>query len=597
MRKTKIKKRKQLITREQFREMAAAATEAIQQKRATAQIASEEIAAGRAAFTEADGTREERIARTMYSALEFGRVYLSHYFEQPSAEFHAALDKLITGDYTPEDLQRWVEEFGIEVHEGDPELRLLAVMIPRGFGKSVIVNLCDNLRRICHGLDPYIILGSDTYEQASSQLEDIKDELENNEKIKADFGNLKPERGGTWREAELIQRKDGRVTWREGRIITTNRVRLDAVGRGGKMRGRRFGRQRPTVFNGDDLDNDENVVTKEQRDKSWNWLMSAVMPALDPKRGVLRVIGTNINFDCSIARAQRKTDASGKRLFTSIKFAAMRRNEAGEWESTWPTRFTIERLLALRELLGPIKFGAEYMNDPRDPETQLFDLEKLFFYSPVELEGKTLKHICYVDPSKGKKGRGRKKSDFSGFAEILFWQEGRISYVVDAFRKRLNPTAARSNILEWFPPIVKSDSLAELTVEENSFGDILGADFQDDLRAAGVDKVVHTLLHTEEKPARIERLSIRVANGGIRFPQKWQDESRRPDWFAEMEDYPGPYDDTIDALESADSIGSKAVPAASAGKDPEGNTSRDRMQRDRESRWMARLRGFGRRAA
>jgi len=169
--------------------------------------------------------------------------------------------------------------------------------------------------------------------------------------------------------------------------------------------------------------------------------------------------------------------------------------------------------------------------------------------------------------------------------------------VVDAFRKRLSPTAARSNVLEWFPRIVASDPSADLTVEENSFGDILGAEFQDDLRAAGVDKVVHTLLHSEEKAARLERLSIRIANGGVRFPQKWEDENRRPDWFSEMEDHPAPYDDTIDALESADSIGSKSVPAASAGKDPEGTTSRDRMQRDRESRWLARLRGFGRRAA
>jgi predicted phage terminase large subunit-like protein len=594
MGKSKLKKKP--VTRAEFREMAAAATEAIQQLRAAAQIASEEIAAGRAAFSEKDGTREERLARTRISAIEFGRTYLPHYFEQPSAEFHSALDKLITGDYTEEDLNRWREEFGIEIHEGEPELRLLAVMIPRGFGKSVLVNLCDNLRRICHGLDPYIILGSDTYEQASSQLEDIKDELENNEKIKADFGSLKPDRG-VWREAELIQRKDGRVTWREGRIITTNRVRCDAVGRGGKMRGRRYGRQRPTVFNGDDVDNDESVVTKEQRDKTWNWLMSAVMPALDPQRGRLRIVGTNINHDCSIARAQRKTDAQGKRLFTSIKFAAMRRNADGEWESTWPERFTITRLMAIRELLGPTKFGAEYMNDPRDPDTALFNLDRLIFYSPVELQGKSLKHICYVDPSKGKKGKGRKKSDFSSFIETYFDQEKRITYLVDATRKRLTPNASRGKILEWFPRIVQSDQSAELTVEENSFGDILGAEFQDDLRAVGIDKVVHTLLHTEEKSARLERLSIRIENGGVRFPQKWQDENRRPEWFSEMEDYPGPYDDTIDGIESADSIGSRSVPAASAGKDPEGQTSRERMQANKDSRWLAKLLGFGRRAA
>ena len=77
----KLKLPKRPMTREQFREMAQAATEAIQQQRAAAQLAAESLAAGRAAFGPEDGTREERIARTRDSALEFGRVYLPHYFE------------------------------------------------------------------------------------------------------------------------------------------------------------------------------------------------------------------------------------------------------------------------------------------------------------------------------------------------------------------------------------------------------------------------------------------------------------------------------------------------------------------------------------
>src|ERR1044072_187454 len=225
--------------------MARESTQLVEQQRSSAQLAAEALAAGRAAFTEKDGTREERMARTRDSALAFGRTYLPHYFEQESAPFHDALDKLLTGNYTEEDLARWVEEFGIEVHEGDPALNLLAVMISRGFGKSVIAILCDVLRRICHGLDPYIIIGSDQMDQAASQLEDIKDELSSNEKIRADFGDLKPSQG-VWRSAELVQRNDGRVMWREGRIVTTNKIRVDAIGRGGKMRGRRFGQKRPT---------------------------------------------------------------------------------------------------------------------------------------------------------------------------------------------------------------------------------------------------------------------------------------------------------------------------------------------------------------
>ena len=119
----------------------------MQQYRAAAQVAAESIASGRAEFGPEDGTREERIARTIDSALEFGRTYLPHYFEQASAPFHEALDKVITGNYTDEDIEQWREEFGIEVHRGDDELRLTAIEIFRGGGKSVITNLCDSLRR------------------------------------------------------------------------------------------------------------------------------------------------------------------------------------------------------------------------------------------------------------------------------------------------------------------------------------------------------------------------------------------------------------------------------------------------------------------
>lgn len=550
---SKLRLPKRPASREEFRELTQQATQLIQQQRAAAQVAAESLAAGRAAFTEADGTREERLARTRDSALEFGRTYLPHYFEQPSAPFHEALDKLLTGNYTDDDLERWVEEFGIEVHRGDPLLNLLAIMIFRGGGKSVVAILCDCLRRICHGLDPYIIIGSDTLDQAASQLEDLKDELESNEKIRADFGSLKPDKG-LWRSAELVQRTDGRIVWREGRIITTNRIRVDAIGRGGKMRGRRFGVKRPTHIILDDLDNDENVITKEQRDKAWNWVVTAVEPARDPNVGRIVVIGTNVHFDCVIARAVRKTDEEGRRLFTSIKFAAMRRDKEGNLVSVWPARFPTATLLRKRSLLAH-KFGSEYMNDPRDPETQLFNPDNFYYYPALELQGRALKHICYVDPSKGKKGKGRKKSDFSGFAHVAADPVERVSYLQNAFRKRLSPKAAETEVIEWFLEIRQTYPNAELWIEENSFGDIMAENWQDELRRRKVDIVVNTKLHSKEKPARLEHHSIRVANGGVRFPQRWEQADRRPEFFSEYEDYPAAaFDDTIDAIETADDV-------------------------------------------
>jgi hypothetical protein len=61
-----------------------------------------------------------------------------------------------------------------------------------------------------------------------------------------------------------------------------------------------------------------------------------------------------------------------------------------------------------------------------------------------------------------------------------------------------------------------------------------------------------------------------------------------------MEDYPGAYDDTIDAIETLDAIGCKSVPAASSGKDPDGETSRDRVRIERETRQWLQMRGLAR---
>jgi predicted phage terminase large subunit-like protein len=552
---SKIRLPKRSISKKEFRDLAQQATEAVQQQRAATQILAETLQSGRAAFDDMSiEARERRLNATRDSALAFGKTYLPHFFEQPSAPFHSALDQVVSGNFTDADLEEWKEEYGVEVHRGDPDLNLLAVQIFRGGGKSVLVNLCDHLRRLCHGLDPYIIIAGDTFAQAGAQLEDIKDELASNEKIRADFGALKPD-AGIWKSVELFQRPDGRVTWREGQIISTNGVRVDAIGRGGKMRGRRHGPQRPTCFTGDDLDNDENVVTKEQRDKAWNWVTSAVIPAMDPNRGVMRIIGTTIHFDCVIARAVRKTDDEGQRLFTSISFPAMHRDETGKLVSNWPARFPTEKLNKIRGLLGPNKFGAEYMNDPRDPETQLFNPNGFTFYTPLELQGKDLRRILYCDPSKGKKGKGRKKSDFSSFVDNLYDGLNRVSYINDAQRKRLTPTAARAHVIDWYLEARRGPYPVELWVEENSFGDIMAEGWQDELRRRGVDISVNTLLHTTEKNARIERHSVRVHTGGVRYPEKWAREDSRPEWFSEYEDFPaGSFDDTIDGIESADHI-------------------------------------------
>jgi len=131
---------------------------------------------------------------------------------------------------------------------------------------------------------------------------------------------------------------------------------------------------------------------------------------------------------------------------------------------------------------------------------------------------------------------------------------------LNAFRKRLTPNAAKSEVIEWYIEASKGSWPVELWVEENSFGDVFGENWQDEFRRRGRDIRVHTLLHTTEKIARLERHSIRVETGAVRYPARWEEEARRPDWFSEYEDFPaGAFHDTIDSIESSDWIGMNEI--------------------------------------
>lgn len=106
----------------------------------------------------------------------------------------------------------------------------------------------------------------DAFEQAATMLEAIKAELEFNPRLAMDF----PQGAGK-----------GRV-WQVGTIVTANDAKVQAFGSGKRMRGLRHGPHRPDLVIGDDLENDENVRSPEQRDKLENWLKKTVLSSARP---------------------------------------------------------------------------------------------------------------------------------------------------------------------------------------------------------------------------------------------------------------------------------------------------------------------------
>ncbi len=185
-------------------------------------------------------------------------VYLSGYFTDPPALFHPEL-----------------------IHSLESEdLRRLLIIGFRGSGKSTFGSLALPLWAALEYPEkfPFIILIADSTRRATLNISAIKHELETNNLIKQDYGEIKG------KVIEDFALKGEGEEWQKQNIVLSNGVRILARSRGQKVRGLRHLEHRPKLVVVDDPEDGEWVRTKENRDKTDRWLHSEVMPGLDARK-------------------------------------------------------------------------------------------------------------------------------------------------------------------------------------------------------------------------------------------------------------------------------------------------------------------------
>lgn len=158
-----------------------------------------------------------------------------------------------------------------------------------------------------------------TLEQSIEMLEAIKAELDSNPRLAADF----PKAVGQGR------------TWQAATIVTANGIKVRVGGVGKKMRGMRHGPHRPGLIFLDDLENDDNVRQKEQRDGCENFVIKAVVGLAGPAGGMdIFWVGTSLHYDAAINRVSRKPGWRRK-VFKSIMRWPDRMDLWEKWEGIY----------------------------------------------------------------------------------------------------------------------------------------------------------------------------------------------------------------------------------------------------------------------
>lgn len=321
---------------------------------------------------------------------------------------------------------------------------------PRGHGKSQVLSMLLPLFCICYRYKRNILIISDTLDQARSFITAIKTELEENELLREDFGNLVSEE-----------------KWSQDKIVTKNRIQVYGRGAGQKLRGNKFGSLRPDLLVVDDLENDESVETEQQRKKLFNWFMKALLPVGSPTTDYI-YIGTVLHYE---ALLQKLLTSPSFSMWDRKRYQAVQHfSDSPLWDD-WENIMTDENnpnagedaynfyqkhrkemldgVVSLWPESGPdyyydmmtlrladnSSFSSEYQNEPIDPSNAEFLPEWFDYYYELP---EIVDVYGAVDPSLGKAKSDRAAviwagKDKNGYLYILEVNMGRYKpdYLID----------------------------------------------------------------------------------------------------------------------------------------------------------------------
>jgi predicted phage terminase large subunit-like protein len=474
--------------------------------------------------------------------LDWGTYYLPHYHTAPPSDLHRSLDEDLT-----------------DFHKKRGQRHL--TIAPRGSAKSTWCTLEYPLKCVCETLERYIIIVSDTFDQAKEFLEAIKVELEENDKLARDY----PYAVGR-----------GKV-WTKNRIITANGITIEAISRGMKIRGRRRKQNRPTLIIVDDMENDDDAFSPKQREKTKSWFNKALLKAGDKNTNVL-VVGTIIHRD-AVLPTLYNTPGWKKRMFRAIESWPRNMELWNEWEAIfsdltneraeeaareyfkknkkkmmagakvlWPERESLYDLMVMRIMEGHASFESEKQNNPRDPS--LVEWPESYFGDHIwadrwpKDDELTIKTFC-LDPSKGKdskQGNESKRADYQAFVRIGRHLSGII--FVEADLVRVSKEEMIEQALDLLKRFGRCDAFG---IETNQWQELLAADFDDAIRQRGMVLPLHEINNLVPKVVRIRRIGTFLSRHMLRFIRR--SEGTRM-LVEQLMDFPNAsYDDGPDALE------------------------------------------------
>ncbi len=465
-----------------------------------------------------DTKKSERVKKAENDFWFFCSYYLSHKFFSEPAPYQKLLIELFnTRNATlelVEKLKDWTEPETWKYLIPKKNIKGIINIEPRGHGKTTRAEAF-LLWNALFKKHKNIMVITASQEAGNEIVENIKLEIDENERILEDFGDVK-----------------GSI-WREDRIKLSNGVNISARGILGRLRGSRKGATRPDLILCDDVLKDEAAESATIRKKIYNRFKRAVMPMADRDAFII-FTNTIIHHDDLPSRLLNEYEENKHKDWFAVFFATPFEDKDGNWRPLWESYWDLERLKKKEEQIGSTAFAQEYRNRPRSEEDVIFKSEWFRFYNIEDIWNKKLEIIMGVDPATGKKN-----GDYSAIVTVgKDWNTG-LYYVLDAYGERISDLKFIKKLIEKYEFYRPKKIIFEAQV----FQELYKNTVMREASKQGVHLPIKPVKSNAPKEIRIKSLEPLIENGLILFKEN------QKLLLEQLEEFPkGAHDDLPDAL-------------------------------------------------
>lgn len=430
---------------------------------------------------ETPAVRDKRIARLRSNYAAFCEYYFPHFL---------TLRDKSTGEVIRTIHNAPFHNSAANKVKSTPDLKAV-FMWPRGHAKSTHMDIFVPLWLMFQAkrLINFMVVVGKSEDSAIRLLGDIQAELENNQRIIADFGE---------------QRASS--SWQEGEFKAANGVKFLACGRGQSPRGLRDRESRPDYIVIDDLDDDELCRNEKRVHDLTDWVKAALFGALDVGRGRFIMVGdliskTSVLFNISKTRG----------VFLS-KVQAVDKNGEPVWREKWSK----EEAKAYRDFVGYRAWEKEMMHNPIVDGT-IFRADWIR-YKRIPKLSKYEMLVCYTDPS----FKSTTSNDYK--ASRLWGKIGSELHLIDCFVRQ----ATVSEMVRWLYDLYERtrDSVSiQFLMEANFMQDVILDEFavEGDLRGYQLP-IMPDKRKKPDKLQRIEAVSPLWERGFVFYNEALKDQ-------------------------------------------------------------------------